>query len=208
MDGRRVQFSQSSLLRQSARGVHQLRSSTVINGQAQDHAGVLAADANVFVDLVQNIGRQAGAPANGREANLLLHYLGALVEQILLQKGHQEFELGPGTFPILDAQAIERQLLNAQAAAFLDRGPHALNAPAMPLDARQAALLRPTTVAVHNNSHVPRQSGQISRRLRFALARFGLVLGSCSRHSRLRFNARSSHPFTLAQNGLFPIRSD
>ena len=76
------------------------------------------------------------------------------------QQGHQEIELGLRPFPVLAAEAVERQLADAEPAALLDGGADALDAAAVALDARQAALLGPAAVAVHDDGDVPRQAGR------------------------------------------------
>src|SRR6266478_5219187 len=60
-------------------------------------------------------------------------------------------------FPVFDAEAVQGELAEAEATAFLDGAAHTLDAAAVALDARQAALLRPAAVAVHDDGDVPRQ---------------------------------------------------
>jgi hypothetical protein len=48
-------------------------------------------------------------------------------------------------------KAIKRKLLDAEAATFFGHCSYALDAAAMTKDTRQASLLGPTAVAVHNN---------------------------------------------------------
>jgi hypothetical protein len=49
----------------------------------------------------------------------------------------------------------------------------------MPFDTRQAALLRPAAVAVHDDGDVPRQSGGIESRGREALQSIGFQHHRC-----------------------------
>ena len=60
--------------------------------------------------------------------------------------------------PVLAAETVERQLADAQPATLLDRGATLCDAAGVALDARQAALLRPAAIAVHDDGDVVRQS--------------------------------------------------
>ena len=79
------------------------------------------------------------------------------LDEILLQQGHEEVEFRLGALPVLAAEAVERELADAEPAAFLDGGADAVGAAGVAFDARQAALLRPAAVAVHDDGDVLRQ---------------------------------------------------
>ena len=87
---------------------------------------------------------------------LLTQIFQKLLEQLQVQQMHQEGEFRRGPPPVLAREAVERELLDASLDAVLRDTPHAGHAPAMPLDPRQAALLRPATVAIHNDGDMPR----------------------------------------------------
>ena len=79
---------------------------------------------------------QSLPPADDREANVLLHDLGPLVDQVLVEQGHQEFEFRLRPFPVLRAEAVERELANSEPTALFDGRPYALHAAAMALVTR------------------------------------------------------------------------
>ena len=58
-----------------------------------------------------------------------------------MEEGHEEIELGLGAFPVLGAEAEERQLLDAEPTAFLDRAADALYAAAVSLDSAEVGRL-------------------------------------------------------------------
>ena len=89
---------------------------------------------------------------------LLPHDLRPLFDHVLLEEMHQQTQLAPRPLPVLAAEAIQRQLLDPQAAAFLDEQAHALDTAPVPLDAGESAGLRPAAVAVHDDGDMPRQS--------------------------------------------------
>src|SRR5262249_39692228 len=141
-----------------AHRVHQLRPAAVVDGQAKPHARVRLAEADVLVDLGQHLGRQSLAPADGAEADVPLHDLFALREEILVEEGHEEIELALRSFPVFGGETVERQLPDAEPAAFFDGGADAADALAMSLDARQVALPGPAAVAVHDDGDMARQA--------------------------------------------------
>ena len=122
--------------------------------------------ADVLVDLGQHLGGQPLAPADDREADVLVEDLLPLVEQILLQQRHEEVELGLGPLPVLGAEAVKRELPDAEPAAFLGDGIDRLGAARVALDARLARALRPAAVAVHDDGDVARQRRRDRGRLR------------------------------------------
>src|SRR5262249_14977465 len=101
---------------------------------------------------------QLHAPADGGETDVLLQDLGALVDQVLVEQDHEEVQLRLGPLPVLDAEAVQGELADAEPAALLDGGAHALDTAAVSLDARQAALPGPATVTIHDDSDMPGQS--------------------------------------------------
>ena len=93
-------------------------------------------------------------PADHADANVLLHDRGPLLDHVLLEQVHQEFEFALGALPVLARQAIERELFDVEPGTFLGDPPHAGDSAAMALDPRQTLTLGPTTIAIHNNSNV------------------------------------------------------
>src|SRR5262249_45606840 len=93
--------------------------------------------------------------------DILRHDLVALGDEILVQQRHEEFEFMLRSFPVLDTKAVQRQLPKTKPDAFLNRAADALYSTGMALDARQATLLGPAAVAVHDDGHVPRHLRRI-----------------------------------------------
>src|SRR5207248_2077955 len=135
VDGLGRQLAAADLLGQAAAGVHQLGPAAVVDRQAQDHAGIVPTDAAVLVDLAQYRGRQSLPAADGREADVLLHDLGALGDEEAAQQRHEEVQLRLGPLPVLDAEAVEGELTDAEPAALLDGAADAVDALAVALDA-------------------------------------------------------------------------
>ena len=73
----------------------------------------------------------------------------------MAQQPHQELELAGRPLPVLDREAIERQLLEPEAASLLDDRAHALDAAAVSDDPGQTTPLRPPPVAIHDDGDVP-----------------------------------------------------
>src|SRR5947207_3097047 len=84
--------------------------------------------------IAQCLIRQLGTPANRGEANILLHDLRPLDEQVFVEQRHEKVDFRLRPFPIFDAEAIKRELTDAEPAAFLNGGADAENAATMALD--------------------------------------------------------------------------
>src|SRR5262249_1697233 len=88
------------------------------------------------------------------EADVLLHDLLPLLDQVLFEERHEEVELGLRALPVLAAETVERELPDPEPAALLDGRAHADHAARVPFDARQPPLPRPAAVAVHDDGDV------------------------------------------------------
>src|SRR5207302_4602227 len=97
----------------------------------------------------------------GREADVLPQDRRPLLHEVLLEEHHEEVQLGLRPLPVLAGEAVEGELADAEAAAFLDGGADAEDALGVALDALLAALARPAAVAVHDDGDVARQAGGV-----------------------------------------------
>src|SRR5262249_55455863 len=152
------QFPVADLGRQGAHRIHNLGASAVVDRQAQNHAGIGFGQANVLVDFGEDTCRQALAPSDGLEADVLVHHLGALFTKVFAKQRHEKIELGARSLPVLNAEAIKRELSDAETAAFLNRRTYTAYALPVPLNPGLAALPRPAAVAVHDDGYVSWQT--------------------------------------------------
>ena len=109
------------------------------------------------VELAEHVGGQPLAAADHRQPDVLLHQLGPLDDQEMAEQPHQELQLARRPLPVLDREAVERELVEAEPAPFLDDGADALDPPAVARDPGQAPALGPAAVAVHDDGDVPGQ---------------------------------------------------
>jgi hypothetical protein len=72
---------------------------------------------------------------------------------------HQRIHFILGPIPVLDRKGVEREILDAKFAGDLDDGARGLGTLAVALDTGQVTLLRPPTVAVHDDGNVLGQGG-------------------------------------------------
>ena len=78
----------------------------------------------------------------------------ALLDDVVAQELHQRGDLLERPLPVLRREGVQRQRAQADLARGAHHLAHRLGALAVPLDARQAVLLRPAAVAVHDDRHV------------------------------------------------------
>src|SRR5262249_21244950 len=154
VDGLRARLAVFWFRGDAPHGTPQLRPSAVVDCQAENHAGVVAAQADVLVKFADYRRWQTVAPADAGEADVLGHDFLALFQQIVLQEHHEEIKLVLRALPVFDAEAVEGQLLQSEAATLFDHRANALHAAAMAFHPRQSLAPRPATVAVHDDGDV------------------------------------------------------
>ena len=148
-------------LRQLARDGGDRLAPAVGQRQAQRHAAVAGRIAH---QRVQRLLRERGQPvhlADGDEADVVVHDLVALFDDVVAQKLHQRRDLLDGALPVLRRERVQRQRPQAHLARGANHLAHGLGALAVTLDARQAVLLSPAAVAVHDDRHVAGKLGGI-----------------------------------------------
>src|SRR6056297_2816397 len=72
------------------------------------------------------------------------------------KQAHQCADFGFGTLPILGAEGVKGQVLDADFAGGLEGGFDGFGSGAVPFDPRFAAVCRPATVAIHDDGDVLR----------------------------------------------------
>src|SRR5437660_381730 len=75
----------------------------------------------------------------------------------MAQEAHEELELARRPLPVLDRQAEQRELLEAEPASLLDDRADALDPPAVAHDPGEAPAHGPSAVPVHDDRDVPRE---------------------------------------------------
>jgi hypothetical protein len=74
---------------------------------------------------------------------------------------HEEFDFGFGAAPVFDGEGVEGESFDVEAGAGFDGGAGGLCTGAVSGDAREMTLLRPATVAVHDDGDVAGEAGEV-----------------------------------------------
>src|SRR5262249_47071696 len=101
--------------------------------------------------------RQAAEAPDGEEADLVAHHPPELACEVPAQEGHEPVHLARRALPVLGRERVQGEVADAELAAHLDDRAHGVLPHPVPLEAREAALLCPAPVAVHDDGHVARQ---------------------------------------------------
>ena len=101
--------------------------------------------------------------APGDHADVALHQALGLRDEVAMEQAHQEIDFSRRTLPVLARKREQGQVRDAEFARGLDRGAHRVLAAAMPFIAAQPAALGPSSVAVHHDCDMARQSRGIER---------------------------------------------
>src|SRR5439155_20532215 len=96
------------------------------------------------------------APGGG-EADMVAHQPPERAGEVATQEGHEPVHLARRALPVLGREGVQGEVADTELAAHLDDGAHGVLPHPMPLEAREAALLCPAPVAVHDDGHVARQ---------------------------------------------------
>jgi hypothetical protein len=137
-----------------ARGRGDLLPAAVGEGEREGHLLVLRRDAAQGVEhLAHGLG-QAREVADGHEADVVVEDLVALGDQELPEQPHQRLDLARGARPVLLAERVERQRLDAEAATDPHDAADGGAAGLVPRLPRLPARLGPAAVAVHDDADV------------------------------------------------------
>src|SRR5207244_2846231 len=190
--------------RDGARRARDLLAPAVAHGEDHGHAGVAPGRGDGGAQRLAHRRRQAAEAPDGEQADLMLHHLAELGRQVAAEERHEPVDLARRAAPVLGGEGVEREVADAEAPAGLHHRPHRLLADTVPLQARQAALLRPAPVAVHDDGHVARQASGIDLHHQTAMISSSLlfkVFSTRSMKSLVSASTFSIAPITLLSYG-------
>jgi hypothetical protein len=135
----------------AAAGSLAIRPASVVEGDHQRGARIVAGQRHGFVDQLQQLCIDSRAFADHSEAHAVLVQFGKVAADEPLHQSHEIVDLGGRPRPVLGREAVDRQILDAEFDGCTHGAPHGLHAHAVAHGARQAALLCPAPVAVHDD---------------------------------------------------------
>ena len=128
----------------------------VVQRDAEREPGAVTRGGGSLIDFIEDGLRQAFAAPQLDEADIVLDKFPSLFDEVLEVQVHQRTDFSRGPFPVLHREGIERQGVELEPGALDDDVADGLRASAMPGNARLISLLRPSTVAVHDDRDMPR----------------------------------------------------
>ena len=142
-------------------GIDDFRAATVVEGDAQAHAGVcgglLGGLAYIFL---HSQGKLIDA-AEKTHADVIALDERHFFADIFAQELHEEIGFDFGAAPILDGKSVEGQRFDVEPRASFNGGAGSLGAVAVASDSRKMTALRPAAVAIHDDRHVAWHAGKI-----------------------------------------------
>ena len=203
--------------RDGPRGPRDLFPAAVADGQDDRHAGVPLGRLDGRPEPLADRRRQAAEAPHREQTDLMLHHLAELAGEITAEKRHQPIHLPRRPRPVLGREGVEREVGDAELAARLHDRPHRLLPCPVTVEARQATLLGPAAVAIHDDGDVPRKLGRIALHHQTAMISSSLVLRTFSTRSTYSlvspsiFSAawrRSSSVMSLSFSSVFRSSSE
>jgi hypothetical protein len=137
-----------------AQRVGELGAAAVREREPQQQPAVRGREPLGFAQDRERSRRQIREASHADEAHVVVHQRRSLVDKEALEQPHQEVDLRARTLPVFDRERVERQALDAHARALGRDLAHRADAFAVAEHAPQAARLRPTAVAVHDDGDV------------------------------------------------------
>ena len=117
--------------------------------------GVVLAHRYGGIEFVKDALGQSVAPPDLDQADIVLHDLGPLLDQVVDVEVHERVDLLLGPLPVLGAEGVKREGLDIEPGAVRDDRPNVGGSFDVPVDAGQVAQVRPPPVAIHDDGNVP-----------------------------------------------------
>ena len=128
----------------------------VVDGEPQVQPRAVDREALGVLDRAHEIPAQPIAPADDAQANAVVEAARRLADEIALQEAHQARDFLRRPRPVVRGERVQRQDVDRAARCGLDDSADGFGAGAMAGRTDEAAALRPTTVAVHDDRSVHR----------------------------------------------------
>ena len=142
--------------RDQAGGAHDLLPAAIIEGDDEGEAGVAGGQPLAFLDHLDDVVGEPLALADHLDADLGSMELRHVLADEAPQQRQQIAHLLGRTRPVLGAEAVERQIGNVEFDGGAHGTAHRLDALAVTGGAGQRALMRPTAIAIHDDSDMAR----------------------------------------------------
>src|SRR5258705_3205548 len=146
-----LELPRHDLARQRPERVDQLVPRSVVERHQHGQPGVVACFVYDVVDAASHAGRQSVGPAEHAESSVASHQLGQLRVDRPLEQAHEHRDLVGRAAPVLGRERVEGQVAEAQRRGGANDRASRLHALVVSGHARQAAMGRPASVAVHDD---------------------------------------------------------
>ena len=157
VDVRRIELAPLGLFGNAPHGVHDFNAAAVAQRHDQRQAVVFGKGRDGFLEMFLHVFRQAVNLPDDFQPHVVFVQLRRFGLEIVDEIFHQRIHFVLGAVPILGGKSVEREIFDAEFARRANDRPRRFRALPMTLDARQAALLRPAAVAVHDDGDMLRQ---------------------------------------------------
>ena len=134
--------------------VDDLGPAAIVEGDAELEAAKRAGDVLDSLELPEDLGWKSGLLAEGPKPDVVVDKQLFFLAEVLDEEPPEGQNLGLGPPPVFLGKSIKRQERKPQPNARFDGFPDGFRPGPVPRGAGQAALLRPTAVAVHDDGDV------------------------------------------------------
>jgi len=131
-----------------------LRAAAVARREREDHVGIARAVATQLFERVADARRQPIELADGVQPDAVVHDLGTLAMEVVAQQVHQAAHFIGRPLPVLRRERVQGERRQPELARRPRHLAHRVGASPVALQAREAPLLRPAAVPVHDDADV------------------------------------------------------
>src|ERR1700730_5917223 len=150
-------------------GIDYFRAASVVEGDAQAHAGVCGGLLGGLAYIFLHSWGKLIDSAEKAHADVVALEDRHFFADIFAQELHEEIGFDFGAAPILDGESVEGESFDVQPRASFDGGAGSLGAVAVAGDSRKMTALCPAAVAIHDDRHVARHAREIKLSEQFGL---------------------------------------
>jgi len=130
------------------------RASSATLREREDHVGIARAVATQLFERIADARRQPVELADGVQPDAVVHDLGTLAMEVVAQQVHQPAHFIGRPLPVLRRERVQGERRQPELARRPRHLAHRVGASPVALQAREAPLLRPAAVPVHDDADV------------------------------------------------------
>ena len=164
-NGLRIQLSLSHFAGKGLHGIEDFGTPTVAQGEGEVEFGIRGRRLHRLAQLALTHAGELVNAADMMKSDALANHLISLLVQKIFQQKHESVDLQRRSLPVFGRKGVEREVLHTGVQASLHAALDGLRACLVSSQAWKPALLRPASIAIHDNGNMFWGSAHDQRRI-------------------------------------------